>query len=72
MTCSLTMGTFRFDGAGYSLSGTKEVLTSIASDCMVEGGDCLNAVELFWTPSEREEVLTRSEMLLDFPELIDL
>jgi len=62
----------RFEGAGFSLSGTKEVLSSIASDVMVERGDCLNAVEVFWTPSERDEVLTKQDIILDFPELIDL
>jgi uncharacterized membrane protein len=62
----------RFDGAGYSLAATKEVLSSIASDAMVDGGDCVNAVELFWTPSERGEVLTYKDALLDFPELVDL
>lgn len=62
----------RFDGAGFSLSGTEEVLTSIASDCMVNDGDCLNAVEVFWTPSERGEVLTKIDMIADFPEIIDL
>ena len=62
----------RFDGAGYSLSGTKDVLSSIASDCMVQGGECVNAVEIFWTPGERDEVLTSRDIVLDFPELIDL
>lgn len=62
----------RFDGAGFSIAGTKEVLSSIASDSMVGGGDFVNAVEVFWTPSERNEVLTSRDVLLDFPELIDL
>jgi len=62
----------RFDGAGFSLSGTKEVLSSIASDCMVDDGECLNAVEIFWSPSERSEVMSRIDMITDFPELIDL
>jgi len=62
----------RFDGAGFSRAGTKEVLSSIASDSMVDNGDCVNAVELFWTPSERDEVLSYQDALLDFPELVDL
>jgi uncharacterized membrane protein len=62
----------RFDGAGYSLLQTKEVLSSLASDSMVEGGEYLNAVEVFWSPSEPNEVLTRNDIILDFPELIDL
>ena len=35
----------RFDGAGFSITGTKEVLASIASDCLVDDGYCVNAVE---------------------------
>ena len=62
----------RFDGAGYSLTGTKEVLTSIASDVLVDQGDVVNAVEVFWTPSDRDEVLTSIDIIADFPELITL
>jgi len=61
-----------FDGAGFSFQGTKDVLSSIASDCTVDGGYCVNAVEVFWTPSERKEVLSKEDALIDFPELIDL
>jgi hypothetical protein len=63
---------YRFDGAGFSITGTQEVLSSIASDCMVEYGEMVNAVEVFWTPSERDEILTRNDVILDFPELIDM
>jgi len=61
-----------FEGAGFSLSGTKSVLTSIASDCLVDDGYCLNAVEIFWTPGDREEILTKNDIIIDFPTLIDL
>ncbi|CAB9510923.1 Protein of unknown function (DUF1517) [Seminavis robusta] len=61
-----------FNRAGYSITETKEVLASIASDCMVDEGDCLNAVEIFWCPSERSEVLTKIDVITDFPEIIDL
>ena len=61
-----------FDGAGFSITGTKEVLSSIASDALVDDGDCVNAAEVFWTPSERSEVLTRNDIILDFPELVDM
>lgn len=61
-----------FEGAGFSLTNTKDVLTSIASDCLVDDGYCLNAVEIFWTPGDREEVLTKNDIILDFPTLIDL
>lgn len=61
-----------FDGAGFSIAGTKEVISAIASDCKVDGGECLNAVEVFWTPSDSKEVLTRGDIIVDFPEIIDL
>lgn len=62
----------KFDGAGYSIMQTKEVLSSIASDCLIDDGYCVNAVEALWTPSERNEVLSKNDVVLDFPELIDL
>ena len=64
--------TTKFDGAGFSIAGTQDVLSSIASDVNVNGGECLNAVEVFWTPGDREEVLTKQDLIMDFPELIDL
>jgi Protein of unknown function (DUF1517) len=63
----------RFDGAGYSVTGTREVLSSIASDVLVNSGNCVNAVELFWVPGDpKNEKLTKKDLILDFPELIDL
>lgn len=61
-----------FEGAGYSASKTRDVLASIAADCLVDDGYCLNAAEVFWTPGDKDEVLTRNDMILDFPALIDL
>jgi uncharacterized membrane protein len=61
-----------FEGAGYSLSGTKDVLSSVAGDCLVDGGSCVNAVEVFWCPGDRKEVLAKDDLYIDFPELIDL
>ena len=62
----------RFDNAGYSIAQTKEVLSSIASDCLIDDGYCVNAFESLWTPSDPNEVLAKSDVTLDFPELIDL
>lgn len=59
-----------FEGAGYSIVKTREVLASIASDCLIDDGYCVNACEVLWTPSERNEVLTKDDIVLDFPELI--
>ena len=61
-----------FEGAGFSLSGTKEVLTSLASDVLVDEGYCLNASEIFWCPSDPSEVLSNRDVIMDFPEIIDL
>lgn len=61
-----------FDGAGYSIAKTNQVLSSIAADALVDDGYCVNAVEVFWTPSERDEVLTSRDVVLDFPEIVDL
>ena len=63
---------YRFEGAGYSFAQTKEVLSSIASDVLIDDGYCVNAVEALWTPSERNEVLSKTDIIVDFPELIDL
>jgi uncharacterized membrane protein len=62
----------RFDGAGYSLSGTQAVLNSIASNCKVDDGEVTRAVEVFWTPSDPSETLTSRDIIVDFLELIDL
>lgn len=60
------------DGAGFSFAGTQKVLNSIASNCIVDDGDVTNAVEVFWTPSDPEETVTSRDIIVDFPELIDL
>jgi len=48
------------------------VLASIASDCLVDDGYCVNAVEVFWTPGDPKEVMTKVDVVTDFPELIDV
>jgi len=62
----------KFDGAGYSITKTNDVLSSIAADALVDDGYCVNAIEVFWTPSERDEVLTSRDVIIDFPEIVDL
>eukprot|EP00526_Cylindrotheca_closterium_P019506 CAMPEP_0113611320 /NCGR_PEP_ID=MMETSP0017_2-20120614/5492_1 /TAXON_ID=2856 /ORGANISM="Cylindrotheca closterium" /LENGTH=232 /DNA_ID=CAMNT_0000520257 /DNA_START=70 /DNA_END=768 /DNA_ORIENTATION=+ /assembly_acc=CAM_ASM_000147 len=62
----------KFDGAGYSIAQTKEILASIASDVLVDDGYCVNAVEVLWTPGEKDEVMSKNDLILDFPELIDI
>lgn len=47
-------------------------MSSVASDVKVDGGRLVNAVEVFWCPGDVSEVLDKRDVLLDFPELIDL
>jgi uncharacterized membrane protein len=61
-----------FDIAGKSFSQTKESLQSIAADVGCDGGRVLNAVEVFWCPGDRKEILEEADVLLDFPELRSL
>jgi uncharacterized membrane protein len=63
---------YRFEKAGFSRAETQKVLTSIASDVLVDEGQVVNAFEVFWTPGDGKEVLTRRDVIADFPELIDL
>jgi uncharacterized membrane protein len=72
MMSSLLKNNNRIDGAGYSVGVTKEILASISADSMVDDGHCINAVEVFWTPSDPKESMSRMEMIVDFPELIDV
>jgi len=61
-----------FEGAGFSIENTNKVISSIAADVLVDDGYCLNACEVFWTPGDRKEVLTKQDMIVDFPTLVDL
>lgn len=61
-----------FEGAGFSMGETKEVLQSIASNALVEDGDFVNAVEVFWAPGDSDEVLSKQDLIVDFPELVTL
>lgn len=50
-----------------SIADVEEALRKIASDAKVD--DCLQSVEILWTPEERTETLSRREVLADYPEL---
>ncbi len=50
-----------------SLADVEEALRKIASDAKVD--DCLQSVEILWTPEERTETLSRRDVLADYPEL---
>ncbi|GAX12542.1 hypothetical protein FisN_24Hh118 [Fistulifera solaris] len=62
----------RFDGAGFSMEATRQVLTSLASNAVVAEGEVVSAAEVLWTPSARDETLTSRDLMADFPTLITL
>lgn len=57
----------RFQGAGLSLTETKDVLSSIASDCVIGQGAYLNAVEVLVFSADRFSV--EKDLFFAFPEL---
>lgn len=50
-----------------SLSDAEEALRTIASDSLVS--DCLQSVEILWTPEDRSETLSLRDVVADYPEL---
>ena len=72
LKCSLLFFTSSFEKAGFSIAETQKVLTSIASDVLVDEGQVVNAFEAFWTPGDGKEVLTSRDIIADFPELVTL
>ena len=50
-----------------SIADVEEALRKIASDVKVD--DCLLGAEILWTPQDRSEVLSRMEVVADYPEL---
>lgn len=50
-----------------SVADVEEALRRIASDAKVD--DCLQSVEILWTPEDRGETLTMRDVIADYPEL---
>ena len=50
-----------------SVADIEEALRKIASDSKVD--NCLQSVEILWTPEERNEILSRQDVVADYPEL---
>lgn len=50
-----------------SLEDVEESLRKIASDSKMD--DCLQSVEILWTPEERSETLTLKDVIADYPTL---
>lgn len=50
-----------------SMSDVENALRRIAADAKVD--DCLQSVEILWTPEDRNEILTARDVVADYPEL---
>lgn len=50
-----------------SLSDVEEALRKISSDAKMD--DCLQSVEVLWTPEERTETLSLKDVIADYPTL---
>lgn len=48
------------------------VLQTLASEALTDEGDNIMAVEVLWTPSEVGNTLSKRDLILDYPELIQL
>lgn len=55
-----------------SVADLRSALQSLASEALTDEGENIMAVELLWTPSERGDVLSKKQLILDYPELLEL
>lgn len=63
--------TATFGNVGGDARALRSALETVSADVMVEYGELLVASEILWTPSDPEEVLTRQDIIMDYPELMD-
>lgn len=64
--------TATFGNVGGDRRALREALETVSADVMTERGELLVAAEILWTPSDPEETLTRRDMIMDYPELMDV
>jgi uncharacterized membrane protein len=50
----------------------KEALQTLASEALTDDGENVMAVEVMWTPSDANEVLSQRDIIVDYPELLQL
>lgn len=62
----------KFPNVGGNEAALSSALEMIGSNVVIDGGELLVAAELLWTPSEPDEVLEKSDLVMDYPELIDI
>lgn len=55
-----------------SVSDVKSVLQTLAAEALTDEGENVMAVEVLWTPSEQNSVLTDRDIVEDYPELLRL
>jgi uncharacterized membrane protein len=55
-----------------SVVDIKTVLQNLAADSLTDEGENVMAVEVLWTPSDRDTVLSDRDIVEDYPELIRL
>jgi uncharacterized membrane protein len=53
-------------------SQLREFLQNLAADSLTDDGDNVMAVEVLWTPSEANTVISERELIMDYPELVRL
>eukprot|EP00617_Octactis_speculum_P020705 CAMPEP_0185756376 /NCGR_PEP_ID=MMETSP1174-20130828/14812_1 /TAXON_ID=35687 /ORGANISM="Dictyocha speculum, Strain CCMP1381" /LENGTH=266 /DNA_ID=CAMNT_0028435319 /DNA_START=125 /DNA_END=925 /DNA_ORIENTATION=- len=61
-----------FPNVGGNAAALAGALEMVGTDVVTGGGELLVAAELLWTPSEADEVLEKRDLILDYPELIDI
>lgn len=45
---------------------------TLAADAMTDDGENVLATEVLWTPQDESDVLSKRDLIQDYPELIDL
>eukprot|EP00640_Fibrocapsa_japonica_P001507 CAMPEP_0113934494 /NCGR_PEP_ID=MMETSP1339-20121228/1817_1 /TAXON_ID=94617 /ORGANISM="Fibrocapsa japonica" /LENGTH=388 /DNA_ID=CAMNT_0000936327 /DNA_START=73 /DNA_END=1239 /DNA_ORIENTATION=+ /assembly_acc=CAM_ASM_000762 len=60
-----------FDGVN-NISQAQAALRAISADVATDGGENVLAAEVLWTPENPSEVLSKQDVIMDFPELMDL
>jgi uncharacterized membrane protein len=70
--CALRGDRTSFGNVGGDSQEVRKALTMLAADVSLERGELLVGAEVLWTPSEPDEVLTKRDLILDYPELMDL
>ena len=54
------------------VNDVRSVLQSLAAEALTDEGENVMAVEVLWTPSERNTVVSDRDIITDYPELMRL